>query len=347
MGVLKPFAAALAVGVAAGAACAWLDTPLPWLIGPLFASALARMAGADLSAPVQVREAGQWAIGTTLGLYFTAPVLAVLVSYAGWIALAVAFALGAGACSAWLLRRLTGADAATSFFAMAAGGASEMAVQGERHGAEVQRVAAAHGLRVMLVVSVIPFGLRTWSRHGLLSGTEAFLPPVATVSYGPLLLLAGLTAAGALWLKRRGVPNAWVIGPLLVALILTASGVELSRLPEWMVRAGQVGIGLSLGTRFTPAFVRTAPRFLGGVALSTLLTLAVAAGLAALMAAAAGLHIGTAILAFAPGGIAEMALTARALHLGVPVVTGFHVMRMLAVVLLIGPAFRALEARAR
>jgi hypothetical protein len=93
--------------------------------------------------------------------------------------------------------------------------------------------------------------------------------------------------------------------------------------------------------------VRTAPRFLGGVALSTLLTLAVAAGLAALMATAAGLHIGTAILAFAPGGIAEMALTARALHLGVPVVTGFHVMRMLAVVLLIGPAFRALEARAR
>lgn len=49
---------------------------------------------------------------------------------------------------------------------------------------------------------------------------------------------------------------------------------------------------------------------------------------------------GTAILVTSPGGIAEMSPAARVLHLGVPIVTAFHVTRMVAVVLLIGPLFR-------
>ena len=100
------------------------------MIGPLFSTAVACMLGARLRAPVQAREAGQWAIGTALGLYFSAPVLAVLARYAGWIALAVAFAIVLGVAAGLLLRRLSGADRATAFFAMAVGGASEMAVQG-------------------------------------------------------------------------------------------------------------------------------------------------------------------------------------------------------------------------
>jgi uncharacterized protein len=46
------------------------------------------------------------------------------------------------------------------------------------------------------------------------------------------------------------------------------------------------------------------------------------------------------VLATSPGGIAEMTLTAKNLKLGVPVVTVFHVMRMVAMVLAIGPIYR-------
>jgi uncharacterized protein len=340
--VARPFAGALLLGLAAALACLWLDTPLPWLIGPLFGSAIACMLGARLAAPVRAREAGQWAIGTALGLYFSAPVLAVLGRYAGWIALAVLFALALGAAGAWLLRRLTGLDAATAFFAMAAGGASEMAVQGERHGALVERVAAAHSLRIMLVTGTIPFAVRALHVQSTL---PPFLPAARDIWYPGLAVLALATSAGALALKRRGVPNAWVIGPLAVALALTACGVQLSRLPEWVIRTGQLLIGISLGTRFTPAFVRSAPRFLAAVAACTAAALVLAAGFACVLARAAGLPWATAVLATSPGGIAEMALTARVLKLGVPVVTAFHVARMVVVVLAIGPAYRLLDRR--
>jgi membrane AbrB-like protein len=193
----------------------------------------------------------------------------------------------------------------------------------------------------MMVVGTIPFAVRWWSAHGLGPGLDLYVPQSTAVDYAGLLALVAATSSGALLFKRRGLPNAWVIGPLLVALALTAAGVNLSRLPEWMIRTGQLMIGVSLGTRFTPAFVHTAPRYLAGVAACTLLTLLLAAGFAAVLAHWAGIPPATALLATSPGGIAEMALTARVLHLGVPVVTAFHVARMVVVVMVIGPLYRA------
>jgi len=333
---LRPVLLSLTIGFIAALACEWLNTPLPWMIGPLFGTAIARMSGAQLFIPVQVREAGQWAIGTALGLYFTPAVLAVLVSYLGYIVAGVVFAMLLGAFCGWLLHRLSGVERTTAFFAMAVGGASEMASQGERHGAKVDRVAAAHSLRIMMVVAIIPFLFKFAGVHG----SDMYAPGARVVDYPGLLLLILVTSAGALLLKRIRVPNAWVMGPLAVAIALTSSGTNLSALPEWMVHLGQLFIGVSLGTRFTPEFLHTAPRYLASVAVCALVAMAIAACFAFALAAVSGMHPATAILATSPGGIAEMSLTAKTLQLGVPIVTAFHVTRMAALVLTIGPLFR-------
>jgi uncharacterized protein len=336
---LRRLVLTLAIGLLAAGVCLQLDTPLPWLIGPLFATAGARMAGMHLHGPVQVRQAGQWAIGTALGLYFTPVVLATLVSYIGFIAGGVVFAMALGALCGRALQRLSGIDATTAFFAMAVGGASEMAVQGERHGAAVDRVAAAHSLRIMMVVAIVPFCFKFSGVHGL----DVYVPGARVVHYDGLLLLALLTSMGALALQRMRWPNAWVIGPLLVTIALTAFEVHLSALPEWAVHFGQLFIGVALGTRFSPAFLHTAPRYMASVALASALAMLLAAGFGLALAAVSGMHPATAILATAPGGIAEMSLTAKNLQLGVPVVTAFHVTRMVTLVLTIGPLFRLKE----
>jgi uncharacterized protein len=340
---IRPFLLTLGIALGAALLCSWLNAPLPWMIGPLFATAAARMAGLDLRSPVQVRQAGQWAIGTALGLYFTPAVLKVLASYGVFIVVSVLFALLLGALSGWLLHKIADIDKTTAFFAMAVGGASEMAVQGERHGAKVDRVAAAHSLRVMMVVGIIPFAFKFAGVHGL----DAYAPAMRVVHEGGLVVLMLLTSLGALSLKRLNSPNYWVIGPLVVTVALTSYGVNLSALPEWMVRLGQLFIGVSLGTRFTPEFLHTAPRYLASVALCTSTAMAVAACFAFGLAAASGMHPATAVLATSPGGIAEMSLTAKNLQLGVPIVTAFHVTRMAALVLTIGPMFRLLQRMKR
>ena len=118
---------------------------------------------------------------------------------------------------------------------------------------------------------------------------------------------------------------------------------SLSALPEWSIHLGQLFIGISLGTRFTPTFLRAAPRFMISVMLCTVLALFLAAGFGWLLALVGGIHPATAILATSPGGIAEMSLTAKTLQLGVPIVTTFHVTRMAVLVLTIGPLFRMLN----
>ena len=52
------------------------------------------------------------------------------------------------------------------------------------------------------------------------------------------------------------------------------------------------------------------------------------------------------ILATSPGGIAEMSLTAKQLRLGVPIVTVFHVTRVVTLVLTCGLVYRWLASRA-
>jgi uncharacterized protein len=133
-----------------------------------------------------------------------------------------------------------------------------------------------------------------------------------------------------------------VLGALAVSAGLTLADVRLSALPPGASEAGQLFIGVALGTRFQPDFLRAAPRWLAAVAAGTLGMLALSAGFALALSAAFGLHPATALLATSPGGIAEMAVTAKVLGLGVPVVTAFHVVRYVAVLLLTGPMFNRL-----
>lgn len=321
-------------------ACERLHTPLPWMIGPLVGTALGCVLGLPLASAGPLRNAGQWAIGTALGLYFTPQVVGIVVGQAGAIVAGIAWALGLGAAfGAWLAhsnRGIGGLDRATIFFSSAIGGASEMAVLAERHGGRVELVASAHSVRIMLVVLVIPFGFQFAGIQGL----DPFVPGPARVDAGGLLLLIAATSALSLLLQRWNKPNPWVLGSLAVAATLTASGIELSALPHWMTNLGQLFIGVALGTRFTPAFIHTAPRWLLTVAGGTLLSIAASAAFAWLLASWVGLHPATVLLGTSPGGIAEMCLTAKVLQLGVPIVTAFHVTRMAAVVLLAGPLFR-------
>ncbi len=331
-----------AVALAGALLAAWLHLPLPWFTGPLLAVAIVNMAGARLAVLPFARDAGQWIIGTALGLYFTPDVVREVVRQAPWIALATLFMMGLGVAGAAALRRLTGEGGTTCFFAMAIGGASEMAAQAERHqdeGARVDRVAAAHSLRMMLVALLVPFALQ-WAGA---QGAAPYEPAAREFSWAGLAVLTAVTGGGAIVLLRLGAPNVFMIGPLLVAAALTAGDISLSALPTPVVNAGQWLIGIALGVRFAPEFFRAAPRFLAAVSLVTLSYLGVAALFGAWLAGPAGLPVATAVLATTPGGIGEMAITAKVLALGAPLVTAFHAIRMVIVVLTIGALYRTLR----
>jgi membrane AbrB-like protein len=336
--------ATLLLAVSAAGLCVWLRTPLPWMIGPLLATSLVSIAGAPTRSWAPLRNAGQMVIGLALGLYFTPQVTALVAGLWWAILLAIAWALALGwVFGLWLHRtnahRMGGdaaAQRATSYFAGAIGGASEMTLLAERAHARSDMVAAAHSLRLVIVTIAIPFAFSALGLHG----QDVALPGPRTVEPAGLVLLCVLAAAGAWAMHRTGRANPWFMGPLLVAMGLTMAGHELSALPAAAVNAAQLVIGVSLGVRFQAQFLRTAPRWLGAVAAGTAVMILLCAGFAGLLAWATGLPLATLVLGTSPGGIAEMAITAKVLQLGVPVVTAFQVCRLVAVLVLVEPLFR-------
>ena len=333
----------LVIALAGALLAAWLRVPLPWFVGPLVAVALYSLTGHRPAAPTFGRDAGQWIIGTALGLYFTPAVVKQVVDLAPWVLLNTLFFILLGLAGAWCLRRMTGESGTTAFFAAAIGGASEMAAQAEVHGARVDRVAAAHSLRMMMVAVAVPFAMQLSGAHG----TDPYEPVAAQFDWIGIAALAAVTGGGALVLQRLNLPNAWMIGPLLVAIVLTSNGQSLSSVPGVLLNTGQLLIGVALGVRFTAEFFRAAPRYLAAVAVLTVGYLALSALFGLWLARAAGLPSATAILAATPGGVGEMALTAKLLQLGAPIVTAFHCLRLLLIVLGIGVLYRWIARVAR
>jgi membrane AbrB-like protein len=340
----------LLLALAAAQACLWLHVPLPWMIGPLLATAAASMGGAPVGSWVPLRNAGQWTIGAALGLYFTPQVTALVAGIWWAILLGIIWSLGLGIVFGnWLYRihapRMQALAQpqmrATCFFAGSIGGASEMTLLAERQGARTDLVAASHSLRVLIVTLGIPFAFSYSGMHGI----DLTPPGPREANWPGMALLILATGAGAWLMDRLGRANPWFLGALAASMAITMSGINLSAIPQWLSNAAQLVIGISLGVRFTAGFIHTAPRWLASVAVGTLGMIVLCGAFAALLAWGTGIHAATLILGTSPGGIAEMAITAKVLQLGVPVVTAFQVCRLIAVLILSNPAYRLLYLR--
>lgn len=333
--------AGFAIALAGALLAVWLRMPLPWMLGALLLTAATRIGGARTFCPRPARNTGQWVIGTSLGLYFTPLMVGHIGANFGPIVVGMLFALLLAFIGTAMLQRFAAVDFKTAWFSSAIGGASEMANLAERHGARIDRVATAHSVRVLMVVVIVPFVFQWWG----VAGIDPTVPGPRSVDGLGLAALIGLTCVGGLLFQRLNLPNPWVLGPMLVAMILTASEIEWSALPDVFLKAGQLFIGWSLGDRYRSDFFRSAPRFIAVVAAYTLIALGLAFGLGNLLSHWSEAPVPTLILGTTPGGIAEMAITAKVLQLGVPVVTAFHVMRMVFVVLVTGPAYKLLARR--
>ena len=323
---LRALAVTYGAGAAAAAVAAALRLPLPSLLGPLLATGAASALGRPRPVVPGARQAGQAVVGATLGLYFTAEVLGVLAAALPWMAAAAAAALATGIAGARLLRRRARLDPATAFYASVPGGAAEMAVFGARDGGDPAVIALCQSLRIAAVVSLLPLALAVVG----IRGDDLWTPADRQAFPGGPAALALLGLAAALAFRLLRVPNGWLFGPLAASAWLTASGIGAPALPRLLVDAAQVAIGCALGSLFRRELLRDARVLLPAMALGIAQGMVLLGAFALAVALGTGRPLATLLLATAPGGIAEMCLTARTLRLGVPLVTAFHVVRIVA-----------------
>ncbi|WP_426130117.1 AbrB family transcriptional regulator [Pseudomonas sp. DWP1b1] len=325
----------LIIGALGGSLASWAGWPLPWVIGSLVAVMLTRCAGSLVPEIPHGRQVGQLIVAVAIGCHFTLPVMQQVAAHLGLIVTAVLLTLVLALCSVLLLHRW-GVPFSTAFFALMPANSSEMVHLGRQRQADTSFIAAAHSIRLLLILLTVP-AVATFG-----------MPPVAAHAPLPvvwpwLIFILAVGWLAALGFKQCKLPNPWTFGPFLICAVGVGCNHLSMSMPGWLSGSGQLLIGCALGVAFDRSFFQRAPGLLGKVLL--LLTGSVIASALAAWALGAGLGMPWLSLALGmmPGSAPEMSLTAEALGLAVTLVTAMQVIRMLLIQAACLPLYRLLD----
>ncbi|MEL7203810.1 MAG: AbrB family transcriptional regulator, partial [Pseudomonadota bacterium] len=145
-----------------------------------------------------------------------------------------------------------------------------------------------------------------------------------------LIALAGLVGA---WIGHLlHLPAKQLTGPMLMAALLTLSGVFEIDMPDWLIKLAQIIVGTALGMRFTGLSRHLVVRGVGLASVSVGGMLIVSATFAYFLQPVTGQSFDVLLISFAPGGVTEMSLVALSLQANPAFVTLHHIMRILITV---------------
>lgn len=322
-----PALAVLAFSVLGGYLASRVGIPLAWVLGALVPTAVGSLLGVEVFSSRRGRKFGQLLVGTSIGLYVTVEAVGLIVIWFPAMLLTAVVSVLAAALLCVPFARAARVATPTAYFAMTPGGLSEMAFTGEKEGARREAVAMSQTIRVALLVCLMPPLLLTFGSDGgiLVQADGLSLEPLELA-----ILLLGATACVFL-VSRTGTNNPWMIGGLLGAGLMAASGVVEGRMPYPLFALGQFLIGIAIGAGFKRDSLLKLPRVCLMAVIFVVAMTALLFFYALLLHLTTGIDLSSMVLAAAPGGQAEMALTAQALHLNVALVTAFHVVRSFTV----------------
>lgn len=334
-----PFLRSCAV-VAVSALGGWiahgLHMPLAWLLGALASAALA----ASLGLTGNLRGARLCALvilGLGMGEDFTGPILRLLLENLPILALCGFITMAAGLGVAGIFRRFAGVDSRTAFFCGIPGGITLMVTHAQEAGASVAHVAMAQTLRLIVLVIIYPFLISAFVDAGPVAPVDVVAPAESSAGLAHLALWLAAGFAVAKICQKLRMPNPWLVAPCFLSIAFTSAGALPHPMPWPLLVAAQVVLGASLGGQITPRFLRGSGGLVFASILSAVVLIVILGAIGLALSRFTDFTVGEGLLGMSPGGMPEMALTAHALGVSVPLVLGFHLVRIIMAIFLIEP----------
>lgn len=333
-------AALMAVAVAGGGLCQLLGLPAGWLTGAMIGVALVALRRPWKGPSTPLVDLGMLLSGAVVGAAATPEALAAAGRYPASLLLLLACLVVIVAATGAFLVRFGSWTRLDALLASAPGALSAVMAVAQDSSRSLPSIAIVQFFRLFVLIAAIPSGL-------VLAGVGA---PVAAFAVAPpswgdaaIMLAAGL--ALGLVLRRAGVIAPFVLGSTLASMGLHATGLVHGSLPLPLAILAFVIVGGMIGARLggldRAAMAKLMPLAVGAFVVSV----AVAAIFAWPASVAAGVSYGAAFVAFAPGGLEAMAMLAVVLGFDPLYVGAHHLVRFLAVGLLMPVAIRIILSR--
>ena len=326
------YATTLVIASLGGTLFAFLQAPLAWMLGAMVATTLFTVSGHQSAIPPNLRLAMITILGVLLGAAFTPELISQIPGWAVFVVLLGLFVLATNALSFLFFWKWGGLDTATAYFASTPGGISEMAIVGEEYGGDVRIITLVHAVRILLVVSTIPFYFRIVLGYDVPS-----LPPTGTslLNIGGLegFTLLSCAVLGYLIFRPLPIPATALLGPMVLSAMVHLMGISSSTPPNELIAVAQVVVGAAIGCRFSGmswGFLRKAAVL---SVVSGVLMIIAAVTAAFLLAPMVSLDQQGILLSFVPGGLTEMSLIALSTGVDTAFVSTMHVLRIMMVII--------------
>lgn len=327
----------LALAASGGALFAWFGTPLAWMLGAMFFTTIASLAGAPTQMSLSLRKVMMAILGIMLGSSFRPEIVAQAVHWLPSMGVMMGFMALITTLSYHYLRRVAGMDRATAYFSSAPGGLTEMIMVGESMGGNPATISLVHATRILVVVGTIPVYFRYVEHLNIPS-----LPPgpAGLPAFWDVALLSACAVIGVPLAPRLRLPAGALLGPMLLSAILHISGLTRAAPPGPVVAAAQIVIGAGIGCRFAGLTLGSVWRTILFAAGSGLMMVIAATIVGIISGPLIGDLPKPLILALAPGGLAEMSLIALSMGSQTAYISFMHLCRIILVVIVFPSIFR-------
>ncbi len=255
--------------------------------------------------PDLLSRAGEWVLSLSLMIVFI-PLVTVIASY--------------------YFRRFAKFDPPTAMFSGAPGSLTAMVIIGGESGADERMIALTQGLRVIIVVLLMPLIVAFATTAG--PSSASFLPEGGPFVWSEGILLFFAATIGFGLARLFNLSASAMTGAMLASATLYLSGLVSWRPPDLALWVCLWVLGSAIGSRFSTVTAQTFLQVSRHAVAATSVVIGVSAVFAWLVSGLTGAAFLITLLAFTPGGIAEMCLIAIAFNIDPAFVAVHHLVRI-------------------
>lgn len=313
----------MAFGIAGGFVAFALNWPSAWLLGSLACVAMVAMLGQQVDMPKQLTSNIQILIGLSMGANVDANLAQLATQWVPSLVLMAVEMLALLIAIPWLYRRYFAFPKAEAMFSSVPGTLAMTLALASDSGADVKRVALAHTVRLVFLVSSVPLlmPLLGLVPHGIDPSQSGSLVACA---------LALVAATGGAWLARRTpIPAPNLLGAMATTLIIQFVFDVNLRLPSEAVASVLVVLGTVVGAKLNNLNMKQTLGDIKAGAAGLGLGLLISLVFAFLATELLGVPFLAAMLAYSPGGIEVMIMLATVFDIDPAYVGAHHLARVL------------------
>ena len=318
----------------------YLSIPLAWFLGPMIITSIAALSGLKIMMPKIVLSFILIILGLHIGNYIDQNLFDQMINWIWTSLIMLIYIIICILIVAKYLKKFANYGEKASIFSAAPGALGPLMILAENEKTDLSQVATSHLIRLIIIITVIPFIIVNNSDNTILLNNDF---NYIDQNHLNLILLIIASLFFIFIFDKIKIPAALLSGTLFASGLLQITDIASYKLPDETVNFCLLILGSSVGCRFAEKTVKEiANNSLHSIVATTIL---VSLGLLAAYVATffVETNILTLILSFSPGGIYEVAVIAIAFDLDPDFVAFHHIIRLLFILFTVPIFLRVLE----